>query len=79
MFNPVTSTHSWNVLVGGGVKFPTGSYDSTDVFPDRDGNNKAPGEHLSLRVEQVVGRRHDRGICREMRWKSSVKSAKRSA
>jgi hypothetical protein len=39
LFNPVTSPRSWNLLVGGGVKFPTGDNDATDVFPDRDGNN----------------------------------------
>jgi len=34
------STHrSWNVSLGGGVKFPTGNNESTDVFPDGNGNN----------------------------------------
>jgi hypothetical protein len=30
---------SWNVLVGGGIKFPTGNHEATDVFPDGNGNN----------------------------------------
>src|SRR6185436_9409278 len=33
MFNPATSTRSWNVIVGGGVKMPTGNNEATDVFP----------------------------------------------
>jgi len=34
------STHrSWNISVGGGVKFPTGDNGATDVFPDGNGNN----------------------------------------
>jgi hypothetical protein len=39
LFNPMTSTRTWNLIVGGGVKLPTGDYDATDVFPDRDGIN----------------------------------------
>jgi hypothetical protein len=39
MFNPATSTHSWNVMFGGGVKLPTGNNEATDVFPDGNGNN----------------------------------------
>jgi hypothetical protein len=39
LFNPMTSTRSWNLIVGGGVKLPTGNNEATDVFPDRDGNN----------------------------------------
>lgn len=39
LFNPMTSTRSWNLVVGGGVKLPTGNNEATDVFPDRDGNN----------------------------------------
>jgi len=39
MFNPATSTRSWNVIVGGGVKMPTGDNAATDVFPDSNGNN----------------------------------------
>ena len=34
-----TSHRSWNVSLGGGVKFPTGNNESTDVFPDGNGNN----------------------------------------
>ena len=41
MFNPVTSTRSWNIIVGGGVKMPTGNNEATDVFPDGNGNNNA--------------------------------------
>jgi hypothetical protein len=36
-----SSGHSWNVLVGGGVKFPTGNNASTDLFPDSNGNNNS--------------------------------------
>ena len=39
MFNPSTSARSWNVIVGGGVKMPTGNNEATDVFPDGNGNN----------------------------------------
>lgn len=39
LFNPATSGRSWNLLIGGGVKFPTGNSTSTDVFPDGNGNN----------------------------------------
>jgi hypothetical protein len=39
MFNPATSTRSWNVFFGGGVKFPTGNNEATDVFPDNTGGN----------------------------------------
>lgn len=39
IFNPNTSTRSWNVIVGGGVKLPTGNNEATDVFPDNSGNN----------------------------------------
>jgi hypothetical protein len=34
-----SSGRSWNILVGGGVKFPTGNNTSTDMFPDGNGNN----------------------------------------
>ena len=34
LFNPATSTRSWNVIVGGGVKMPTGNNAASDVFPD---------------------------------------------
>ena len=33
------SHRSWNVSLGGGVKFPTGHNGATDVFPDGNGNN----------------------------------------
>ena len=39
MFNPSTSTRSWNVILGGGVKMPTGNNEATDIFPDGNGNN----------------------------------------
>ena len=39
MFNPSTSTRSWNVILGGGVKMPTGNNEATDIFPDGSGNN----------------------------------------
>jgi len=39
MFNPSTSTRSWNVIVGGGVKMPTGNNAATDTFPDSNGAN----------------------------------------
>ena len=39
MFNPSTSSRSWNVIVGGGVKMPTGNNEATDIFPDGNGNN----------------------------------------
>lgn len=41
MFNPSTSTRSWNVMFGGGVKMPTGNNEATDIFPDGSGNNNA--------------------------------------
>lgn len=34
-----SSGRSWNILVGGGVKFPTGNNESTDMFPDGSGVN----------------------------------------
>ena len=39
IFNPGTTTRTWNLQVGGGLKFPTGKNVSTDVFPDGNGNN----------------------------------------
>jgi hypothetical protein len=39
IFNPGTTTRTWNLQVGGGLKFPTGNDGSTDVFPDGNGNN----------------------------------------
>ena len=38
LFNPA-SARSWNLQIGGGVKFPTGNRNATDVFPDGNGNN----------------------------------------
>jgi hypothetical protein len=32
---------SWNVLLGGGMKLPTGNNEATDVFPDGNGQNNA--------------------------------------
>lgn len=37
LFNPATFTG--NVAIGGGVKFPTGTYDARDTFPDSQGRN----------------------------------------
>ena len=39
LFNPSTTTRRWNVTFGGGVKFPTGNNEATDVFPDIQGRN----------------------------------------
>lgn len=39
LFNPSTSSRSWNVTIGGGLKLPTGNNEATDVFPDNSGNN----------------------------------------
>jgi hypothetical protein len=39
VFNPSTSTRSWNIIVGGGVKMPTGNNEASDIFPDGNGNN----------------------------------------
>src|SRR5258705_8980126 len=33
---------SWNFVIGGGVKLPTGRNNATDVFPDGNGNNNLP-------------------------------------
>src|SRR5207237_7651449 len=41
LFIPGMSTRSWNIQVGGGLKFPTGRNDSTDVFPDGNGLTNA--------------------------------------
>ena len=32
-----TAAHSWNLMIGGGMKFPTGNYSATDVFPASSG------------------------------------------
>jgi len=42
VFNPATSTRTWNLIVGGGIKLPTGNDAATDVYPDRDGLNNVP-------------------------------------
>jgi hypothetical protein len=39
LFNPSTSSRSWNVLVGGGAKLPTGSNHESDIYPDTNGRN----------------------------------------
>ncbi len=39
LFNPMTTFRTWNLQVGGGVKFPTGNNRATDLFPDNNGNN----------------------------------------
>jgi hypothetical protein len=41
LFNPMTTLRTWNLLVGGGVKLPTGNNEATDVYPDGNGNNNA--------------------------------------
>lgn len=42
LFDPMTTFRTWNLQLGGGVKFPTGNNKATDVFPDGNGNNNAP-------------------------------------
>lgn len=39
LFDPATTSRSWNVEVGVGMKVPTGRADATDVFPDKNGEN----------------------------------------
>jgi hypothetical protein len=39
LFNPMTTLRTWNLQLGGGVKFPTGNNRATDVFPDGNGDN----------------------------------------
>ena len=39
LLNPSTTTRSWNIILGGGVKMPTGNNEATDIFPDGSGNN----------------------------------------
>jgi hypothetical protein len=39
VLNPSTTTRSWNIILGGGVKMPTGNNEATDIFPDGNGNN----------------------------------------
>jgi hypothetical protein len=38
LFNP-SSHRTWNLQIGGGLKFPTGNKKAIDVFPDGNGNN----------------------------------------
>jgi hypothetical protein len=45
---------NWNVLVGGGVKFPTGDYQATDVFPDNQGLNNLE-RHVDISVNPGDG------------------------
>jgi len=39
ILNPSTSSRSWNVMIGGGVKLPTGDNEATDIYPDNTGRN----------------------------------------
>jgi hypothetical protein len=39
IFNPMTTHRTWNLQIGGGVKFPTGNNKATDIFPDNNGLN----------------------------------------
>jgi hypothetical protein len=38
LFSPA-NPRSWNLVIGGGLKLPTGKSRATDVFPDGNGNN----------------------------------------
>jgi hypothetical protein len=49
-----SSHRSWNVSVGGGVKFPTGDDSATDVFPDNSGNNNVE-RHVDISVNPGDG------------------------
>jgi hypothetical protein len=51
--NPA-SGRSWNLLVGGGVKFPTGNSTATDVFPDNQGLNNLE-RHVDISVNPGDG------------------------
>jgi len=51
--NPA-SGRSWNLMVGGGVKFPTGDYSATDVFPDNQGLNNLE-RHVDISVNPGDG------------------------
>jgi len=48
------SGRSWNLLIGGGVKFPTGDYQATDVFPDNQGLNNLE-RHVDISVNPGDG------------------------
>jgi hypothetical protein len=54
LFNPSTSTRSWNLVMGGGVKLPTGNDSATDVYPDRDGLNNVE-RHVDISVNPGDG------------------------
>jgi hypothetical protein len=54
LFNPATTDRSWNLIVGGGVKFPTGNSSATDVFPDSNGNNNLE-RHVDISVNPGDG------------------------
>jgi hypothetical protein len=41
LFDPRTTLRTWNLQFGGGIKFPTGNNEATDVFPDGNGANNA--------------------------------------
>ena len=45
---------SWNVMIGGGVKFPTGESGATDVFPDNQGLNNLE-RHVDISVNPGDG------------------------
>jgi hypothetical protein len=51
--NPA-SGRSWNLMVGGGVKFPTGDSGATDVFPDSQGLNNLE-RHVDISVNPGDG------------------------
>lgn len=49
------STHrTWNLVIGGGVKLPTGNNAATDVFPDGNGNNNLE-RHVDISVNPGDG------------------------
>ena len=50
LFNPATH-HTWNLMLGGGVKFPTGNDSATDIFPD---NTGLPGTNRERHVDISV-------------------------
>jgi len=54
LLDPSTSTRTWNVQVGGGVKFPTGDNEATDTFPDNNGANNLP-RYVDLSVHPGDG------------------------
>ena len=51
--NPA-SGRSWNLMIGGGVKFPTGDSGATDVFPDNQGLNNLE-RHVDISVNPGDG------------------------